>query len=191
MLAFSGHCQLAMQPLSLGNQVEEISTLVRASIPKGVRLNLNLPPDLPLIAADAGQIQRMVLNLAQDRAEAAGIEGVVTISTGTRALTDGELAGSLAGAPLPLGPYIVLEVKDTGPGMDAATQAKMFDPNSGVDLSERGLGLAAILGIVRAHRGGISVTSDPGNGATLQVFLPIAGASAAPPAVETGRSASG
>jgi signal transduction histidine kinase len=176
MLAYSGRDQFTIQPLSLAKQVEEISSIIRASIPKGVRLNLNLPTDLPLIAADAGQIQQVVMNLVRNGAEAIGLQGVITISAGTRVLRDGEPAGNLAGVPLTPGPYVMLEVTDTGPGMEEATQ--------------RGPGLAAVVGIVRGHRGAISVMSDAG-GTAFQIFFPIERQSAAAPAIQAGRGASG
>jgi len=176
MLAYSGRDQFTIQPLSLAKQVEEISSIIRASIPKGVRLNLNLPADLPLIAADAGQIQQVVMNLVQNGAEAIGLQGAITISAATRVLRDGEPAGNLAGVPLTPGPYVMLEVNDTGPGREEATP--------------RGPGLAAVLGIVRGHRGAISAMSDAG-GTTFQIFFPIERTSAGVPAIQTGRGASG
>lgn len=176
MLAYSICRETQVLPLSLKSQIDEISALLSASLPKAVQITLNLPDDLPLIAADAGQIQQLVLNLVQNGVEAVGLEGFITISVFTRTLADGEQAGNL-GRPLPPGPYIVLEVKDTGPAMDEATQAKMFDPFSGNKSCERGLGLAAVLGIARLHRGGISLLSDP-NGTTFRVFFPIARVSA-------------
>jgi two-component system cell cycle sensor histidine kinase/response regulator CckA len=117
-----------------------------------------------------------VMNLVQNGAEAIGRQGEITISAGTSVLRGGEPAGNLAGVPLTPGPCVMLEVRDTGPGMDEATQ---WSP-----------GLAAVVGIVRGHRGAISVMSDAG-GTTFRIFFPIESKSADAPAIQTGRGASG
>jgi PAS domain S-box-containing protein len=173
MLAYSGRGQFAVQSVSLTTQVEAISALIRASIPKGVRLNLNLSRNLPRIRADASQIQQLVMNLALNGAEAIGVEGVLTISASTREVREDDHRGNLAGAPLSAGPYVVLQVQDNGAGMDEVTQAKMFDPFFSTKFTGRGLGLAAVLGIVRGHRGGIAVSSEPRKGTVFQVLFPV------------------
>ena len=172
ILAYSGAARFAVEPVDLGNQVNEISSLAKASLPKEVRLTLNLSPDLPLISADPRQVRQLLMNLIQNGAEAAGLKGAVTISASMQTVADGQPTENLAGGPLPAGHYLVLEVKDTGAGLDAATRAEMFDPFSSPQSSDRGVGLAAVLGIVRRHRAGISMVSDQ-NGTTFNVFFSI------------------
>jgi signal transduction histidine kinase len=188
IVAYSGAAKFAVEPVDLGNQVNEVSSLAKASLPKGVRLSLNLSPDLPIISADPRQIQQLLMNLVQNGAEAAGLKGAVTISASMQTIADSQPTENLAGDALPAGHYLVLEVKDTGPGMDAATKAEMFDPFSSSQFSDRGLGLAAVLGIVRRHRAGISMVSDQ-NGTTFKVFFPIKPESAGSRGIESRRSA--
>jgi len=172
MLHYSGKGQFLVQPMSLTKQIENIVLLFRSSIPKGVELRLDLDPNLPPILADEGQIQQVVTNLVLNAAEAIGSVGVVKVSALLRQLT-GTGTQNLAGNPVPPGTYAMLEVRDSGDGMDEATQTRIFDPFFTTKFTGRGLGLAAVLGIVRGHKGGISVVSEPGKGTTFQVFFPV------------------
>ena len=113
------------------------------------------------------------MNLVQNADEAIETVGAVTVSASVRDVGGQDNRGSLAGAHLPPGQYVLLEVSDTGSGMDEATQAKMFDPFFTTKVIGRGLGLAAVLGIVRGHRGGIGVSTEPGKGTSFQVFFPV------------------
>jgi PAS domain S-box-containing protein len=174
MLAYSGKGRFAIEALSLNRQVRAIASLIQCSVPKGVDLNLDLAGDMPRIGADSGQIQQLATNLILNAVEAIEQEGTVTISTYHEEVT--ETGGEwLGGAPLPPGGYVVLQVKDTGCGMDEATRARMFDPFFTTKFTGRGLGLAAALGIVRGHKGAISVLSEPGRGTTFRVYFPTAG----------------
>ena len=172
MLAYSGKGAFRVEPLSLTKQIQDAASLCRSSIATGVELRLDLDPALPPINADARQIQHLVTNLVLNAAEATGSEGVVTISASQQELT-APGHRNLAGDPAPPGTYAMLEVRDTGSGMDEATQARIFDPFFTTKFTGRGLGLAAVLGIVRGHNGGISVSSQPGKGTTFQVFFPL------------------
>jgi len=143
--------------------VEEIAGLVHASIPKLVRLELDLDRDLPAIEADASQLQQVVMNLAINAAESMeGNAGVVRMTTGIDAASG----------------QVCLDVVDEGCGMDAATQARIFDPFFTTKFTGRGLGLAAVSGIVRAHNGSIEVESLPGRGSRFRVLLKASAARA-------------
>jgi two-component system cell cycle sensor histidine kinase/response regulator CckA len=172
MLHYSGKGRFLVEALSLTKQVENTVMLFRSSIPKGVKLRLDLDPNLPPINADAGQIQQVVSNLVLNAAESIGTVGVVTISATLQEFT-GAGHQNLAGSPVPPGTYARLEVRDTGHGIDEATQARIFDPFFTTKFTGRGLGLAAVLGIVRGHKGGISVSSELGKGTTFRVFFPV------------------
>src|SRR5450631_4018749 len=130
-----------------------------------VRLDLALAPDLPWIEADASQIQQIVMNLVINAAEAIGPErGTVSVSTGVAEIESGD--------ERPPGRYVYLEVRDSGCGMDEATRAKIFDPFFTTKFAGRGLGLAAVAGILRGHRGRLDVESIPGEGTMFTVFFP-------------------
>jgi len=175
MLAYSGRGRFLIQPLHCSQQVREITALIAASIPKNVQVRLALADDLPLIEADAGQFQQLVMNLVINGAEAVGsAPGVVTISSSAEQIEDRDIAGMTFGGELRPGRYVSLEVRDSGCGMDADTQARIFDPFFTTKFTGRGLGLAAVLGIVRGHQGGVNVRSAPGRGTVFQVLFPLA-----------------
>jgi CheY-like chemotaxis protein len=136
---------------------------------------LDLQTENIFIDADSGQIQQLVMNLVINGAEAIGSSsGRVIVSTRLQELDSQINPDNLAGDPLEPGTYILLQVHDTGAGMDEATLARIFDPFFTTKFTGRGLGLAAVLGIVRGHRGAIKVHSSPGMGTTFQVYFPIA-----------------
>ncbi|HKU42355.1 MAG TPA: response regulator, partial [Polyangiales bacterium] len=173
MLAYSGKAQLENRVLDLSKHVREISTLIQASVPKKVELRLELPSGLPCIQGDVSQLQQIVMNLVINAAEAIGAdEGTVLVTTSQQRLEAADAANMYGADDLLPGQYVTLEVRDTGHGMDAATQAKIFDPFFTTKFTGRGLGLAAVLGIVRTHRGAIRVTSTPGRGTSIKVFFP-------------------
>jgi PAS domain S-box-containing protein len=183
MLAYSGRGRFFVEPLDLSEQVRQIVALIEASIPKNVDVRLTLAERLPTIEADASQIQQIVMNLAINAAEAIGPEGGrVAVSTSIESVDEGTVADFGVGATLGPGPYVTLTVADNGSGMDAQTQSKIFDPLFTTKFTGRGLGLAAVAGIVRGHRGAIKVESAPGKGACFQVWFPAAPLPSAAPA---------
>jgi two-component system cell cycle sensor histidine kinase/response regulator CckA len=173
MLAYAGKEQFVVQPVDLNAIVEEMSRLAHVSFGKGVSLQRHLDEDLPLIEADAAQMRQVVMNLVINASEAIGdAAGTITLATGVRRLTSASLAATYMAPDLPSGSYIYLEVADTGSGMDAATLARIFEPFFTTRFTGRGLGLSAVLGIVRGHRGALQVRSEPGRGTTFTIFLP-------------------
>ena len=183
MLAYSGKGRFVIEPVVLSKLVWEVVALVRSSVPNPVTLRLDLEPDLPPIQADLAQIQQVVMNLVINAAEAIGDRaGLITVRT--RLLgTDGRSLGpeweSAEGCQ---GPQVLLEVRDTGCGMDEATKAKIFDPFFTTKFTGRGLGLAAVSGIVRGHKGALRVESTPGMGSLFSILFPAAAALSAPAA---------
>jgi PAS domain S-box-containing protein len=175
MLAYSGRGRFIVEPIDLGVQIREITALLESSITAQVELVLDLNTEGILIEADGGQIQQLVMNLVINGAEAIGpLGGRVIVSTRIQEIDSQVITDNLAGDSLDPGTFILLQVHDTGAGMDESTLARIFDPFFTTKFTGRGLGLAAVLGIVRGHRGAIKVYSNPGKGTTFKVFFPVA-----------------
>jgi two-component system, cell cycle sensor histidine kinase and response regulator CckA len=173
MLAYSGRGRFVVEPLRLNRIIEEMGHMLEVSLPKKAHLRFDLAPDLPLVEGDAAQLNQVVMNLVMNAAEAIGdAVGAIAVSTRAQRCTREQLAQTWIDDELPEGTYAVLEVEDTGGGMDAQTMARVFDPFFTTKFTGRGLGLAAVLGIVRGHRGAIAVESEPGHGARFRVLLP-------------------
>jgi two-component system cell cycle sensor histidine kinase/response regulator CckA len=176
LLAYSGRGKFVIEPLDLSQLVAEMSHILGVTIPKKATLRTRLAAGLPAVEADAGQIQQVVMNLITNAAEAlGGNPGDIVVSTGEVEADRAYLADSFLDDHLPEGRYVYLEVTDSGCGMDKETQAKIFDPFFTTKFTGRGLGLAAVLGIVRGHGGAIRVYSEPGKGTAFKVLLPASG----------------
>jgi PAS domain S-box-containing protein len=175
MLAYSGRGKFLQEPLQLAAAIPEMVGLVQPSISKKIALHLGLDPDVPYIEADRGQIQQVFMNLVLNAAEAIGShDGLIVVSAGRQVVDDAYLRLNPEAADLPPGPYVFLEVRDTGCGMDGATKGRIFDPFFSTKFLGRGLGLAAVAGIVRGHKGAIVVRSTPGKGSSFTVLFPPA-----------------
>jgi two-component system cell cycle sensor histidine kinase/response regulator CckA len=173
MLAYSGRGRFVTAQVELTNLVRGMGDLLKVSIAKSVRLEFNLASELPLIHADAAQIQQVLMNLVTNASEAIGEKpGVVTVSTSVRECDASYLSETrTSNKPRP-GPFVILEVSDTGCGMDDTVRAKLFDPFFTTKFVGRGLGMSAVLGIVQGHHGAIMVSSKPRKGAVISVVLP-------------------
>ena len=172
MLAYSGKGKFVVEPVSLSRVVKDMRAMLEMSISKKATLNCNLAPNLPMIEADASQIHQIILNLVINASEALGEDiGVIAISTDAIQCSGTDCA-VLGGDDLREGLYVRLEVTDTGCGMDEETLGKIFDPFFTTKFTGRGLGLAAVHGILRGHKGGIRVTSKLGQGTEFQVLFP-------------------
>ncbi len=174
LLAYAGQGRFVVEPVSLSALVREISTLIQTSISRKVQVRLELADDLPTVEADAGQLQQVVMNLIINGAEAIGENvGQVVCSTASQMVDDAYIRtlGPEAQYIAP-GRYVALEVHDTGCGMDEATLARIFDPFFSTKFMGRGLGLAAVSGIVHGHKGAIEVYSSPEKGSTFKVLFP-------------------
>jgi signal transduction histidine kinase len=174
MLAYSGRGRFVVRPLNLSELVLEVSKLVRSSLPTSVELKFDLADHLPSVEADSVQIQQVVMNLVINAAEAIGEgnKGLVRITTKLQQLDAKYLRQNFPGHALNPGSYVVLEVSDSGCGMDENTLAKIFDPFFTTKFTGRGLGLASVQGIVRAHHGGLCLESAVGRGTTFTVLFP-------------------
>ncbi len=174
MLAYAGKGRFVVEPLNLSDLIPEISELAQPSIPGNVALQFELEPHLPLIEADRGQIQQIFMNLVLNAAEAiGGNAGAISIKTGLQVVDEAYIRANPGIKELHLGECVYLEVRDNGCGMDEATKAKIFDPFFSTKFTGRGLGLAAVSGIVRSHKGAITVMSSPGKCSSFTVLLPV------------------
>ena len=175
ILTYSGKGPVAMKPLSLNALVGEMGQLLEPAVSKKCELKYSLADDLPSIQGDSSQLSQVAMNLIMNASDAlCGDAGVIRVSTHSTNLGSDALEDSFLGEHLGPGPYVALEVIDTGCGMDAETLKRMFDPFYTTKIDGRGLGLAAVLGIVRGHRGAITVSSTPDRGSTITVYLPVA-----------------
>lgn len=173
LLAYSGKGRFMPRPLDLSEEVGKVASLLEASVPHKVRLLLNLQTGLPRIEADAAQIQQAVVDLVLNAGEAIGErEGTVEVSSGVAALDEEAIRQRFADAGITPGTYLALEVRDDGSGMDERVQNRIFEPFFSTKFAGRGLGLPAVQGVVRGHRGAIEVKSSPGKGTTVRLFLP-------------------
>jgi PAS domain S-box-containing protein len=173
MLAYSGKGKFVVEHINLNRLLEDMLHMLEVSISKKAVLRLNLIPNLPSVEADATQMRQIVMNLVINASEAIGDKsGVIAITTGCMDcdkdyLKDVWLYENISG-----GLYVYLEIADSGCGMDKETMARIFDPFFTTKFTGRGLGMAAVLGIVRGHKGAIKVYSELGKGTTFKILLP-------------------
>jgi two-component system, cell cycle sensor histidine kinase and response regulator CckA len=177
MLAYSGRGQLATQPVDMNALMRDMENLLRISINKRVVLKLDFADGLPAIEADPSQVRQVLLNLVINASEAIGDRsGVISIRTGIMRADRAYLTETYLAPDLAEGNYVFAEVADNGCGMSPETRARVFDPFFTTKFTGRGLGLAAVLGIVRRHHGAIKVYSEPGRGTTFKFLLPCSAA---------------
>jgi len=173
MLAYSGKGQIELRKINLNEFVEEMTHLLQASTSKKARLRFDFASDLTPIECDITQVGQVVMNLIINASEAIGdATGVISVATGKTALEGDERPGFQAATGGQNGDFVYLEVTDTGCGMDEETKQKMFEPFFTTKFTGRGLGMAAVQGIVRSHGGAIEVHSEPGEGTRVRVLFP-------------------
>jgi PAS domain S-box-containing protein len=192
LLAYSGKGAFVVRNLDLSTEVREMATLLRTGISKQATLDWELSSTLPAVSADPTQIRQIVMNLITNASDALGEKGgTITLRTGVTRLED--LDNQHFGVPLegegPVdpskGPYVYLEIGDTGAGMTPDTLSRIFDPFFSTKFTGRGLGLAAVMGIVRSHHGLIRVHTAPGEGTAFRVLFPAVGGTARKPGKPT------
>ena len=175
MLAYSGKGRFVIENIRMNDLIGEMISLLKASISKKAILNLNLKEPLPPLRGDPSQIRQVLMNLVFNASEAIGEHGgVITISTGMMECSNEDISEIYLDDNLTEGLYVWLEVSDTGCGMDHETQRRIFEPFFTTKFTGRGLGLSAVLGIVRGHKGALKVYSEPGRGTTIKVLFPAA-----------------
>jgi chemotaxis methyl-accepting protein methylase/nitrogen-specific signal transduction histidine kinase/chemotaxis response regulator CheB len=172
LLAYAGKSRSVTERVQISEVVTQSANLLHSGIPPQIQLRLDLERDLPLVLADRSQLHQIVDNLIKNAIEAIGAaEGSVLVRTGRLVLGRHKVTSGEERDKLPPGDYVFVEVHDTGSGMSAETQRRMFDPFFTTKFTGRGLGLAAVQGIVRQHHGAIEVRSVLGRGTTIRVLL--------------------
>jgi PAS domain S-box-containing protein len=173
MLAYSGKGLFVVRRLDLSQLVEETTELLQLSISKKARLRLDLAHELPPILADATQLQQILMNLVINASDAIGTrDGVIQLRSGLVHVDRPLVRGFTPATDIADGEYVFLEVSDNGCGMAPEVRDRIFDPFFSTKFTGRGLGLAAVLGIVRSHRGAITVESKSGQGSAFRLLLP-------------------
>ncbi len=176
MLAYAGKGAFLVRELDLSETIEGMNEILKPMIPGGAELKLYLTADLPPLKADPAQIRQVVKNLVANAAESLGSKGtVISISTGSLTI-DSENVPEFtpnAASELVEGKYLFIEVTDDGEGMEETIIERIYEPFYSTKFAGRGLGLPAILGIVRGHNGNILVTSEPALGTNVKVLLPV------------------
>jgi CheY-like chemotaxis protein/two-component sensor histidine kinase len=181
LLGYAGKGRFSVETLSLNEVVKSLGQLLRASVNKGIRLELESNPGVVAVQGDATQLRQVLLNLVTNAAEAIGSGvGTIRVRTGVVDATAATLRNACFSSDLPPGSYSFLEVEDNGSGIGDDTRARLFDPFFTTKFTGRGLGLAAVLGIIKAHRGTVLLDSSLGRGSRFRVLLPAAEAERIP-----------
>ena len=173
LLAYSGQGKFSVRPINISSLVDQILALLRASVSRSIQLECDLDADLPAIDGDASQIQQILMNLVINGAEAIEGEGLIRIATGVAQVRAAGRQRFVLGEDIPPGNYVFLEVTDNGCGMDRETVKHIFEPFFTTKFTGRGLGLAAVFGIIRSHDGALEVRTSHGSGSRFKAYFPL------------------
>ncbi len=174
LLTYAGKGCLQITEVDLNRLVVEMTQLLTVTLSRKAVVRYDLSPSLPFVSADPSQMQQLVMNLVTNASEAIGdeVSGLITVRTGAQIVDAATQVGLLPALPLSAGRYVTLEVSDTGCGMAPEVQERIFDPFYTTKFTGRGLGLSAMLGILRSHHGSLKVYSELGRGSVFKLFLP-------------------
>lgn len=174
LLAYTGQGHFEVKLLHLNHLISQNLQLFQDALPANITFHTSLREPLPHIKADSAQIQQIIMNLLLNAAEAIGTkEGTITITTAPYQLTADQInQWQPMNEIVTVGSYVLLEMADTGRGMDEATLKRIFDPFYSTKGTGRGLGLAAVLGIIRGHNGSLRAKSRSGQGTLFQFLFP-------------------
>lgn len=174
MLVYAGRSQLVQSHVNLPLLIDEMSKMLTSAIKKNVSIELDLSRDIPEITGDNSQIQQVVMNLIINAAEAIGdANGCVRVTLKHAAVPPEGTDTDFFGATIPAGRYACLEVNDTGCGMDEEIQQRIFEPFYTTKFAGRGLGMSAILGIIKSHNAALKLSSTPGVGTSFKIYFPL------------------
>jgi len=171
MLAYSGKGRFEVRRLQLSEFIREMEGLLGLSVSKKALIQFDLSEEPSTVEADPTQLQQVIMNLVINASEAfEGQSGSIRISTSLENISASEMTDFYRASDLPPGKYVRMEVTDSGKGMDEATVSRIFEPFFTTKFTGRGLGLAAVLGIVRGHKGAIRVQSELGTGTSFRII---------------------
>ncbi len=174
MLAYAGKAELAIFQVNMRVLVDEMVTMLKATLPQNAEINTDLAIEIPFVNGDAGQIRQIIMNLIINASESLGKEqGKIGVSLATATVIAGQSDRDYNGKSIPPGEYVCLEVTDNGCGMDEETKWRIFEPFYTTKFPGRGLGMSAVLGIINSHEGALQLRSQPGQGTTIKVYLPV------------------
>jgi len=174
MLAYAGKGQFLMKQVDLSEVVHDMALLLEVSLHKHVQVEYNLASHLDLIEVDSAQIQQVIMNLVTNANEAMDEQlGKMYIKTAMTTVFAAGLPHLIGQEDVREGDYVYMEVRDEGCGMDEQTQGRMFEPFFTTKFTGRGLGMSAMLGMVRSHEGMIQVQSSLGQGSVFRVYFPV------------------
>jgi len=176
ILTYSGKGPVVMKPMDLSDVVREMAKLLQPAVTSKARVEYSLDSDLPAVSGDASQVRQVVMNLIMNASDALGDSpGTIRVRTAVVDPDHLDRHANYLGDDTAEGPYVLIEVSDDGCGLDEDQRKRMFDPFFTTKFKGRGLGLSTVMGIVRSHKGGITVDSEPGRGTTVRVYLPVSG----------------
>ncbi|MFZ4620295.1 MAG: PAS domain S-box protein [Bacteroidota bacterium] len=175
LLAYSGRGKFHIVDIDINSLIKENIHFFEMSIPKSTGLNFHPGAPSPHVKGDISQMQQVIMNLIINAGEATEHKpGSIDISTSQRMIDQESSAYShYTGTALTSGKYAVLQIRDTGTGMDEETISKIFDPFFTTKFTGRGLGLAAVLGIIKGHNGGLRIESVVGEGTMFEIVFPL------------------
>ena len=174
MLAYAGKAQFVSAQVNMTTLADEMVKMLKATIGQNVVINSNLPSDIPTIKADASQLRQIVMNLIINASEAIGeAQGEIQLKLAKKVVKTRQKEKDHLGNVIASGMYVLLEVSDTGCGMDDEIKQRIFEPFYTTKFPGRGLGMSAVLGIIMSHKGALQLSSQPGRGTTIKVYLPV------------------
>ncbi len=174
MLAYAGKAQLTKTQVNMRMLVDEMASMLKSTIPLNAVIKSDLSTDIPFLDADASQLRQIVMNLIINASEAIGKEqGEIQVSLAKSTVLAGQSENDYNGNTIPPGEFVCLEVTDNGCGMDEETKWRIFEPFYTTKFTGRGLGMSAVLGIIKSHGGSLQLFSQLGQGTTFKVYLPI------------------
>jgi len=174
MLAYAGKTTFSLTKVDMAALVDEMVQMLKATISQNVVIKTVLSTDVPVIYGDASQLRQIVMNLIINASEAIGdVQGIIQVSLAREAINAGQAVVDHLGKVIPPGCYARLEISDTGCGMDDETKRRIFEPFYTTKFTGRGLGMSAVLGIIKAHNGAMQLVSKPGEGSVFTIYLPI------------------
>jgi len=173
MLAYAGKAQLAITQINMRELVDEMISMLKATLPQNAEIKPYLASEIPCVNGDASQIRQIVMNLIINASEAIGdAHGEIIISLAKMVMREMNTDKDYQGKDIPAGEYVCLEVTDTGCGMDEETKWRIFEPFYTTKFTGRGLGMSAVLGIIMSHKGALQLFTQPGHGSTFKIYLP-------------------